>query len=75
MLDVHFCATYPRVLLGFLQRILHHCLSQLKEHAHEQSVFPSIEYCSAIWDPHQQTLIHKLEMIQYCSAYFVLNRP
>ena len=30
----------------------------------------SIEYCSSIWDPHQQTLIHKLEMIQHRAARF-----
>ena len=62
-------------LLGFLRRALHHCPPHLREHAYKQIVLPSIEYCSSIWDPHQQTLIHKLEMIQHCVARFVLNRP
>ena len=62
-------------LLGFLRRTLHHCPPHLKEHAYKQIVLPSIEYCSSIWDPHQQSLIHKLEMIQHRAARFVLNRP
>ena len=52
-----------------------HCSPHLKEHAYKQIVLPSIEYCSSIWDPHQQSLIHKLEMIQHRAARFVLNRP
>ena len=31
-------------LLGVLRRILHHCPSDLKEHAYKQMVLPSIEY-------------------------------
>ena len=62
-------------LLGFLRRTLHHCPPHLKEHAYKQIVLPSIQYCSSIWDPHQQSLIHKLEMIQHRAARFVLNRP
>jgi len=62
-------------LLGFLHRTLHHYPSHLKEHACKQIVLPSIEYYSFIWDPHQQTSIHKLEMIQCRAARFVLNKP
>ena len=62
-------------LLGFLRRALHHCPSNLKEHAYKKIVLPSIEYCSTIWDPHQQSSIHKLEMIQHHAAHFVLNIP
>ena len=62
-------------LLGFLYRNLRHCPPHLKERAYKQIVLPSIEYCSAIWDPHQQSLIHKLEMIQHRAARFVFNKP
>jgi len=58
--------------------MLYHCPPHLKEHAYKQIVLPSIENCSSIWDPHQQMLIHKLEMnqmIQHCTARFVLNKP
>ena len=61
-------------LLRFLRRTLHHCPSNLKEHAYKQIVLPSIEYCSSIWDPYQQSSIYKLEMIQHCAARFVLNK-
>ena len=62
-------------LLGFLRRNLHHCPPYLKERAYKQIVLPSIEYCSTIWDPYQQTSIQKLEMIQHRAARFVLNKP
>ena len=38
-------------------------------------LLPSIEYCSAIWDPYHQTVVSKLEMIQHRAARFVLNKP
>jgi len=62
-------------LLGFLQRNLRGCSRSLKEHSYKQMILPIIEYCSAIWDPHHQNAIHKLEMIQHRAARFVLNKP
>ena len=64
-------------LLGFLHRILYHCPSYFKERAYKQIVLPSIEllYYIAMWDPYQQTSIHKIEMIQHCTARFVLKKP
>ena len=62
-------------LLGFLRRNLHHCPPHLKERAYKQIVLPTIQYCSAIWDPYQQTSIHKLEILQHRAARFVLNKP
>ena len=41
---------------------------------YNQIVLPSVEYCCSIWDPYQQTYIHKLEMLQHHAARFVLNR-
>ena len=60
-------------LLGFLQRNLRGCSRTLKEHSYKQLVLPTIEYCSAIWDPHHQNAIHQLEMIQHRAARFVLR--
>ena len=62
-------------LLGFLRRNLHQSPPHLKERAYQQIVLPSIEYCSTIWDPYQQTSINKLEMIQHRAARFILNKP
>ena len=61
-------------LLGFLQRNLQGCSRTLKEHSYKQLILPTIEYCSAIWDPHHQNAIHPLEMIQHIAARFVLRK-
>ena len=44
-------------------------------HVYKQLLLPSIEYCSAIWDPYHHTDKNKLEMIQHYAASFVLNKP
>ena len=70
---IHLICNKANCLLGLLCRNLHNCPSYLKEHAYKQIVLPSIEHCS-IWDPYQQTSIHKLEIIQYQAARFMLNK-
>ena len=62
-------------LLGFLYRNLKNCPKHFKEYAYNQIILPSIQYCSAIWDPFHQSEIHKLEMLQHRAARFILNRP
>jgi len=44
-------------LLGFLQCNLRGSSRILKEHSYKQMILPTIEYCSAIWDPHHQNAI------------------
>ena len=48
---------------------------QIKEYLYKQLLLPSIEYCSAIWDPYYLTDIKKIEMIQHRVVRFVLNKP
>ena len=72
---IHFICNKANRLLGLLRRNLYHCPSYLKERAYKQIVLPSIEHCSTIWDPYQQTSIHKLKMVQHRAARFVLNKP
>ena len=62
-------------LLGFLKRNLHSSPMQIKEYLYKQLLLPSIEYCSAIWDPYYLTDIKKIEMIQHRAVRFVLNKP
>lgn len=62
-------------LLGSLKRNLCNAPVQIKEHVYKQLLLPSIEYCSAIWDPYHHTDIYELEMIQHYAARFVLNKP
>ena len=50
--------------LGFLQRNFKACPIHLKEQAYKQLVLPLLEYCASIWDPHHQSDIQKLEMVQ-----------
>ena len=62
-------------LLGFLHRNLKNSSRHIKELAYKQLILPVLQYCSSIWDPYQQYLIHKLEMVQHRAIRFVLNRP
>ena len=67
----HICNKASR-LLGFLKRNLHSSPVQINKYLYKQLLLPSIEYCSAIWDPYYLTDIKKIEMIQH---RFVLNKP
>ena len=60
-------------LLGILIQNIKNSPRYFKEYAYKQLVLPSIEYCCSVWDPQQQYLINKLEMIQHRAARFVLN--
>ena len=55
-------------MLGFLRRTLYRCRQHLKEKTYKAIVRPKLEYCSSVWDPHQQKYINKLEMIQRRAA-------
>jgi len=52
---------------------LHTAPIEIKNHLYKQLLLPSIEYCSAIWDPYHNTSIYKLE--EHRAARFVLNKP
>jgi len=71
---VNYICKKANRLLGFLKRNLYNTPSEIKEHVYIQLVLPSIEYCSAIWDPYHHKSIYKLEMIQHRAACFVLNK-
>ena len=61
-------------MLGFLNRAMPKC-PVIKEKAYKSTVHPKLEYRSAIWDPHQQKYIDKLEMVQRRAARFVKTSP
>ena len=57
--------------MNFLQRNLHDCPSEVKATAYNAFVRPNLESSSAVWDPHQQKDINRLERVQRKGARFV----
>ena len=50
--------------LGLLHRKLKDASQQSKHTIYRSTVLPKLEYCAAVWDPHQSTLTKKLENTQ-----------
>jgi hypothetical protein len=61
-------------VLGILKRNLYNAPTPIKEKAYFSLVRPHLEYCSTTWEPHQQYLCRKIEMVQRRAARFALNR-
>ncbi|XP_072014732.1 uncharacterized protein [Amphiura filiformis] len=59
--------------LGFIKRNLRSCNEETKLTAFNTLVRPTIEYCSAVWDPHNQDLIYQIEAIQRRAVRFIKN--
>ena len=53
---------------------MHHN-TYVKEYTYKTLVLPSVDYCSAIWDPYTKKDVLKLEMLQHRAARFVANKP
>ena len=74
----HINHIYNKVnrMLGFLNRNLYHAPQHIKEYTYKTLVLPSLDYCSAIWDPaYTKKDVLKLEMLQHRAACFVTNKP
>ncbi len=50
--------------LGLLHRKLKDASQQSKLKIYRSTVLPKLEYCAAVWDPHQSTLTKQLENTQ-----------
>lgn len=59
--------------LGFVQRTLRACSSQVKKTAYLSLVRPKLEYAVSVWDPHTKTNIKKLEGVQRRAARFCVG--
>ena len=59
--------------LGFIKRNLSNCNEEIKLTAFNTLVRPTIGYCSAVWDPHNQDQIYQLEAIQRRAVRFIKN--
>jgi hypothetical protein len=60
--------------LGFVKRNLSSCTEEIKLTAFNTLVRPTIEYCSAVWDPHTHLYARRLEMVQRRAARWVTGR-
>jgi hypothetical protein len=58
--------------IGFLKLNLNISHRGIKESSYKSLVRPTLEYASAVWDPHYQTDIKKLEMVQRRAVRYVL---
>ena len=59
--------------LGFVRRNLHSCTKDTKAQAYKMVIRPSVEYCSAVWDPYTNEHILKIGKIQRRAARLVCN--
>ena len=50
--------------LGFNRRYVKTKSPQIREMAYRSLVRPQLEFASAVWDPHTDELINKVEMVQ-----------
>ena len=59
--------------LGFLRRNLRHCTPDIKHVAYNTLVRPTLEYCTAVWDPYTKQDREKLERINTRAARFITH--
>lgn len=59
--------------LGFARRNLNACTKEIKSEVYKTLIRPSLEYCSAVWDPHTKELTQKLDKVQRRAARMVHN--
>ncbi|XP_072039419.1 uncharacterized protein [Amphiura filiformis] len=57
--------------LGFIKHNLSSCTEDIKHTAFKTFIRPTIEYCSAVWDPYTQDQIYQLEAIQRRAVRFI----
>ena len=70
---IHQITASANRTLAFIRRNLHSCPINIKTIAYTTLVRPLLEYSSSVWDPHTQTLINQIEMVQRRAARFCLN--
>ena len=57
--------------LNFVKRTLYQCDPEVKATTYSTLVWPTLEYTTVVWDPHQKHLINGIEMVQWRAARWV----
>ena len=70
---IHNITNKANRTLGFLRRNLHNCTPDIKHVAYNTLVRPTLEYCSAVWDPYTIDNRYKLEQINTRAARFITH--
>ena len=70
---IHNITNRANRTLGFLRRNLHKCTPDIKHVAYNTLVRPTLEYCSAVWDPYTIDNRYKLEQINTRAARFITH--
>ena len=65
---IHNITNRANRTLGFLRRNLHNCTPDIKHVVYNTLVRPTLEYCSALWDPYTIDNRYKLEQINIRAA-------
>lgn len=73
--DAHvgYIANNSNKMLGYFRRNFHNAPSSLKLLLYKILVRSKLDHASSIWDPSQDKLIHRLEIIQNNSARFIIS--
>jgi hypothetical protein len=71
---VNFICSKANRALGFIRRQLGKCSQEVKLKAYTALVRPHLEYASCAWDPHVETQINQIEMVQHRAVRFILGQ-
>ena len=70
---IHQITATANRTLAFVRRNIYSCPQHIKKSADTTFVRPLLEYSSSVWDPHTNTLVTKIEMVQRRAARFCHN--
>ena len=71
---INYVCSQANRALGFIRRQLGKCTVNVKLKAYLTLVRPHLEYASCSWDPHTDSHINQIEMVQHRAVRFVLNK-
>ena len=61
---MHNISSKAKQQIGLIYRRLYKATPLARQKIYRSVVLPKLEYCAAVWDPHQSILIDELEKVQ-----------